>query len=429
MFIEPTMTLTFMNPIMSKDSGVYPGNNLINFVSPAVLYPIEYLQDVDGDSENDDDDSSTVDSTGTTTSGDEMEETVYPPHYQLQQTYCAFTYPHPHAHPIAPESLPAAESSQPSKSDVNGTLDHVIPKKPKRKRAPRRNRKRRPLTPEARERRNRRRRVNYFPRLLKSDIRRNYAQMFTNVMNAYDGTLLRHFMMDYCVPTVQLLDFAPENIPYGLPPLVHQIGMKNILKYWASNSVIIPDFVCQTQSVKLCVDPNTNRSRLVCKTLFQGTKVLDIALGEVDRQISRVLQEAKSALVLDTSLIPVLRRSVGRNAVVRKPNLDASSDSVSTEGQTSESSEGVSIMESVCDSTEGNGHSLVPIHDTNKSKELKKLLQKRNSNESSLFRSHQLPKPLNPPISILYEGSIILYLDETFRIYRFDFLGSQVHNL
>ena len=417
MFIEPNVTLTFMHPSFIRS--VRDGNGgFFNVASPALLYPQvhhEYLEDEDDDSdeEDDNDDSNSVDSSDSTTSSDELEENVYPPHYPLQHALYSYSFAHPNTNTVASLSAPATSPSLPpapiAGNDADSTTD-VVKKKPKRKRAPRRNRKRRPLTPEARERRNRRRRVNYFPRLLKSDIRRNYAQMFTNVMNAYDGTLLRHFMMDYCVPTVQLLDFAPENIPYGLPPLVHQIGMKNILKYWASNSVIIPDFVCQTQSVKLCVDPNTNRSRLVCKTLFQGTKVLDIALGEVDRQISRVLQEAKASIVLGTLDPPPMEVEVMLSENPPPPGFMTGTDTV-------------------YDSTDTKYNSLVPIHDMDKSKELLDLLRQRKCYESSLFRSRHVPKPLNPPVSILYEGSMILYLDEHFRIYRLDFLGSQVNSL
>ncbi len=311
------------------------------------------------------------------------------------------------------DSAPVRVASNTLSSEVNSCEDSNIGSK--RKRVGPIRRRKRYFTPEAREQRNRRRRVNKFPRLLKSDIRRNYAQMFTNVINAYDGALMRRFVTEFCIPNVQLIDFAPENIPYGLPPLAHQIGMKNILKYWASNSMVIPDFVCQTQSVQLCVDPSTNRSRVVCKTLFKGTKVLDIALGEVDRQIASVLLPSISNVSKTSS------SSVGASTAL----LEYSQSQKSKEESDAES---VGVDE-VFDSTEEKYCSLVPIHDTKKSKELQNLLQHRKSFETSLFRTYKVPKPLNPPVSMFYEGSMILYLDEHFRIYRLEFLGSQVNKL
>jgi hypothetical protein len=266
---------------------------------------------------------------------------------------------------------------------------------------PKKKRKRNPLSAEARERRNRKRRVNFFPRLLKSDIRRNYAQMFTNVINAYDAQLLRSFMSEFCLPAVQLIDFAPENIAYGLPPLVHQMGIRNIMRYWASNSVVIPDFVCQPLSVQLCVNPINNRSRVVCKTLFKGTKVLDVDIGDVDRQIIHVLRQ--KALSMST------------------PSDTSSSTSSSDEenGNEDTSEESSSLAVPV---------SLVPIRDSVKSRRLQALLEQRKGWEINLFRTKKLPKPMNPPIEISYEGAMILYLDENFRIDRVDFLGSEVNS-
>jgi hypothetical protein len=72
---------------------------------------------------------------------------------------------------------------------------------------------------------------------------------------------------------------------------------------------------------------------------------------------------------------------------------------------------------------------LLPIRDSVKSRCLQALLQQRKGWEINLFRTKKLPKPMNPPISMSYDGVIILYLDENYRIDRVDFLGSEVASL
>jgi hypothetical protein len=67
--------------------------------------------------------------------------------------------------------------------------------------------------------------------------------------------------------------------------------------------------------------------------------------------------------------------------------------------------------------------------DHTKANQLQKLLLQRKGWEINLFRTKKLPKPMQPPINISYEGVIILYLDENFRIDRLDFLGSEVNTL
>lgn len=59
-----------------------------------------------------------------------------------------------------------------------------------------------------------RRRINLFPRIIKKDIRRDYAAMFTNVLNTVDQVLMGKFMNTYCVNSVKMIDYAklPQNV-------------------------------------------------------------------------------------------------------------------------------------------------------------------------------------------------------------------------
>ncbi|RYY69487.1 hypothetical protein EON63_23620 [archaeon] len=58
-----------------------------------------------------------------------------------------------------------------------------------------------------------------FSRLLYSDIRRRYAQMYTNVLNSNDPALVRKFFRQFTVPRVQFFNYMANQV-YNLPPII-----------------------------------------------------------------------------------------------------------------------------------------------------------------------------------------------------------------
>lgn len=267
-------------------------------------------------------------------------------------------------------------------------------------------RKRLPMTQEARDRRNLRRRAHQFPRLLKTDVRRQYAQMFTNVMNSYDGNLLRKFMSVYCHANVTLLDCAPENIQYKLPPIVQMDGLRSILKYWAYNSLIIPDFICRTMDTEIRVIPSSNESKIICKCIFQGTKVIDLCLGDIDQKIIELLS---------TSNLSVGDREGGKD-VLSRPSMvtlqdtpDVSSLSVSSPRRKTEN-----LRESTT----------TPSPTLNQLLEMKKV-QMMNIRKP-MITSYDVPKPAMPAVEMRYEGSICMHVNEQLQIVKIAFLSSKV---
>lgn len=58
-----------------------------------------------------------------------------------------------------------------------------------------------------------------FSRLVYTDIRRSYAQMYTNVLNSGDPALVRQFFGHFTVSRVQFLNYMANQV-YNLPPII-----------------------------------------------------------------------------------------------------------------------------------------------------------------------------------------------------------------
>jgi hypothetical protein len=204
-------------------------------------------------------------------------------------------------------------------------------------------------------------------------------------------------MSEFCLPAVQLLDFVPEYISYNLPPLVYQLGIRNIMRYWAGNNIVIPDVIYQPLNTQVCVNPASGRSRVICKTSFKGTKILDVDIGDIDRKIIRILSTGNEVNQDQNDEVDKSQACVNNgNAKDAPAELDCR------------------LMLSI------------PIQDTLKAERLQALLQHRKGWEVNMFCTKQIPKPMHVPVTMSHEIAITLYLDENFRIDRLEFFGADI---
>lgn len=175
------------------------------------------------------------------------------------------------------------------------------------------------------------------PRIVKSDIRRQYLSMLTNVFNSCDFPFMYSFIHTFAAPDVMLMkqnlflnqlrrnnsnqgnfrlmesgesvedvaeNFAPSQLKHWPPyqkgfgphkppedykPMVPGqcdqglcvIGRSLVTYYWMSLLQIIPDQVIKFEEVKVVTRYGTNECYIVCKFVVRGVLVYDIAFNQI----------------------------------------------------------------------------------------------------------------------------------------------------
>jgi hypothetical protein len=113
-----------------------------------------------------------------------------------------------------------------------------------------------------------------YPRILKRDVRRDYAVMLTNVLNAADENLLAKFLNRYAMNSCQYVDcFPDENINYQ-PFVRYAQGIDAIVYRLIQDFSSIPDFVIRLLNSHIIQRHDTKEgSQIVCNVEFSGTKM------------------------------------------------------------------------------------------------------------------------------------------------------------
>eukprot|EP00981_Chlorochromonas_danica_P002216 scaffold437_cov168-Ochromonas_danica.AAC.33 len=79
------------------------------------------------------------------------------------------------------------------------------------------------------------------PKILKNDIRRDYATIFHNVFNSGNESLMKQSMMQYCRPDSMFRkQNSAEHVKKGKPNYA-VLGMSNIMDYWSHSVGKTPD--------------------------------------------------------------------------------------------------------------------------------------------------------------------------------------------
>lgn len=234
-----------------------------------------------------------------------------------------------------------------------------------------------------RERAGRRRRSiapNYMPeiRILRRDIRRRYAEMFINVANNHDLTLMERFFEEFCRPDCKVVRVLSPNEQFEktmklltLKNIDHTVSdLKDMIHAFAFNYEMMPDTIFRLTGCQVRVRQGVSGSVVIAKSRVKGTRLF-IA------EETGISSEESSSSSDDASY------SSNCSSPVTTPQSPASLSSSSS--LTSTSPHNIKI-----------------------------------ENSSVANRRHRWI-PVTPPVETSSEGFFILMLDQTHHIQQFHF--------
>lgn len=136
------------------------------------------------------------------------------------------------------------------------------------------------VTPRKRRNRPKRRSGNpaFHPeiRIFRRDIRRKYAFMFNNIMNAHDPSLLSQFLQEFAVPHFEAFEEIPENVQVKFCRMKVIQGQDQFVKTIEVNLSLMPDGVFRMADVKVCQRLNTSGSRILLNLSIVGTMLYEV---------------------------------------------------------------------------------------------------------------------------------------------------------
>lgn len=133
------------------------------------------------------------------------------------------------------------------------------------------------------------RKKNFIPRVIKSDIRRHYSTMITNVINANNHELLKSFFHSYAIPTFRMNTRQIDPASYAHLP--QEVVQNNIAKFvkgisfngeeWLKfhslvNNMISPDQVLRLRDVRLVTRLNDHRSVIVMSVDVELSHIFEV---------------------------------------------------------------------------------------------------------------------------------------------------------
>jgi hypothetical protein len=192
------------------------------------------------------------------------------------------------------------------------------------------------------------RRVKPFPRVLKRDIRRSYANMLINVMNSYDVELIVKFFTHFCLANCYLFDDSSEamqiqpnsmissllNGPMGAlnganaggaarnnnTSLRQVQGPEHIALHMLRGMDLVPDCVVQLKQASIHQYLNTTGSKIVCKVTMSGTKLFKYAFTSGSVMLQSILHQTEA----QEQVFNVLQMVLGESAAAKLSMEDIS---------------------------------------------------------------------------------------------------------
>ncbi|RYG64279.1 hypothetical protein EON64_14315 [archaeon] len=139
-----------------------------------------------------------------------------------------------------------------------------------------------------------------FPRIMKHDIRREYAGLLLKAVNSSDlGSILR-FMEQHCVPHCVLTDHIRQNLCQGAVSYVK--GAEHIGRLLFRSVEVFPDMVCRAQGSHIVRRSHEDRSDVIIHAVVQGNRVSGSKLID-----SAVVAASKTSMaLLSLVLMPIL---------------------------------------------------------------------------------------------------------------------------
>lgn len=201
------------------------------------------------------------------------------------------------------------------------------------------------------------------PRILKTDIRRNYATMWTNVFNSCDYDYMMQYLSTFYDPEFHMRHFrkglALMNPSWKCSKFPDFRGIPALAEFWYGQMTKSPDMVCKLINAQLSIRSN---GTAVILTDFElhGTKVL--TADEVQKEKESIMQQKekkKSHLVTVDDIMsahPNLNH-VPNSMMFCKPHFPALPPGVFLAGTPIESAaDSMSGSDCAC-STDNNSHS------------------------------------------------------------------------
>lgn len=101
-------------------------------------------------------------------------------------------------------------------------------------------------------------------RILKYDIRRQYAQMFINVINNSDETVIHRFFRSIASPDVTIDKRCPTLTPLIFLSDVNVQGISQAALYWTTILKVVPDAVYTVENVRIITSSDSDECRITC---------------------------------------------------------------------------------------------------------------------------------------------------------------------
>ncbi len=111
-------------------------------------------------------------------------------------------------------------------------------------------------------------------RIVKRDIRRRYIEMYNNVINIHDHSLLSRFLNDICTPTCSFSVGLPGtgDIKYEWK------GIEKVFHHMMQSHLQFPDGVQCLSDGKIHVSLGKPGSRIISSVSFRGTQLYEFCL-------------------------------------------------------------------------------------------------------------------------------------------------------
>jgi hypothetical protein len=138
----------------------------------------------------------------------------------------------------------------------------------------------------------------YMPelRVFRRDIRRRYGEMWVNVNNYHDPSLLDSWFREFCRPDCEFYTFKPSpHTSSDRESLVAYeklgkkeetiLGLNDIISAFIMNFELMPDSVARLKECQVRVVQGDIGSRIVGKIMIRGTKLFHVVQKENQKEI------------------------------------------------------------------------------------------------------------------------------------------------
>lgn len=129
-------------------------------------------------------------------------------------------------------------------------------------------------------------RTRHLPlRIFKNDIRRQYAQMFINVINNYDDNVISSFFRTYASPEVEIDKHCPYVTPLYSSVDIALQGIPQVALYWMAILKVVPDIVYDVENVRIVTSSESDECRIQCTVHATFSNFCMVAAPTIAMQI------------------------------------------------------------------------------------------------------------------------------------------------